>query len=217
MTEKRIPKEKYMNHLIPGLLLIPMLLSGCTAAPPSGAGAPVSLSTQYQIEKVNHISDLILERQVIPQDYFRFVDEDVQLQEKLQSYNDLTVSLTESATSYATSILSGLVEADEETAQRLIGPVCDHMDVPEQFHTMEGQIAHWSLYENAAELCRADPQLTHIIVPESGGSWGMWPSWLHTFGSVSDTTDQEYFQEYLALIDTLMDDLDQFRDALVCG
>lgn len=206
-----------MKRLTALALSMLILLSGCVAAPAAEAVDPISPSAQYQMEKVNDISDMILARQVIPQDYFRFVDEDSQLQEALGSYNDLTVHLTESATAYATSILSGLVEGDEETSQLLTGAIWDHMKVPDLFHEMEGRIAHYSLYENAAELCRADSLLTHIIVSEAGGSWSMWPSWLHTFGSVSDTTDQEYFQEYLALIDTVMDDLDQLRDALAYG
>lgn len=193
------------------LTLVAALLSGCA---PSGSASPApSPSEQYRIEKLNDISDLILARAVIPSDYFRFAGDDDRLLEDLRLYNQQTAELTLAATGNATSILSGLVEGDQNTAAQLSGAVWDHLKAPEAFHEMEGRIAHLSLYENAAELCQADPLLAHVIVPELGGSWGMWPSWLHTFGA-ADPYYQTLFQEYLELIDALMDGVDAARDSV---
>ena len=194
------------------LALAAVLLSGCA---PSGSASPApSPSEQYRIEKLNDISDLILERAVIPSDYFRYAADDARLLADIRLYNEQTGQLTLAATGYATSILSGLVEGDQDTAAQLSGAVWDHLKASEVFHEMERRIAHLSLYENAEELCRADPLLAHLIVPELGGSWGMWPSWLHTFGSAGDPNYQTLFQEYLELIDALMDGLDAARDSV---
>ena len=208
-----------MKRLLAGCLAAAALLAGCAAVPKEAGQGEDSPSAAYRAGKINDISDFILEREVVPGDYLRFLPEDSSLGETLQRYNEMTGQLTMDAMTQAVELCAALWSSrsgqltEEELAQaeqiseRLLGAAGDHWDTPEAIHQAEERIAHWALYENAKELCYGDPLLAHVLVPESGSSYGLWPGSLHGTGERA-----QRYEEYFALVDDLLDGLDALRD-----
>lgn len=208
-----------VKRLLAGCLAAAALLTGCAAASGGAGQGEASPSAAYRAEKINDISDFILEREVVPDDYLRFLPEDGSLGETLQRYNEMTGQLTMDAMTQAVELCSALwasrsgqltkeeLAQAEQISERLLGAAGDHWDTPEAIHQAEERIAHWALYENAKELCYGDPLLAHVLVPESGSSYGLWPGSLHGTGERA-----QQYEEYFALVDTMLDALDALRD-----
>lgn len=156
----------------------------------------------YRLEKLNQITDMVLERQVVPADYLRYVDEE--LAQAVEEYNSATTLLILRYTQTATDVVNTLVYEHMESPG-------DYQQ-PELYFDWIGRIAHYALYENTLALCSADPVLGYTLAKEVGGSYGMWPGYFHEEG-LADEDLRQQGEDYLTQVDTLLDQLDAARAA----
>ena len=169
-------------------LLLCLSITACgtgNTSEPAGDGASVTA------ERKGGIAGLILRREIVPQDYFRYLDESAAQQ--TGRYNELTSQLHLYYTGRAAEIAKALLY--------------EHGDDPgdyahsQLYYEWVGRIARCALYENAAELCANDPYLAYPLAKEAGGSFGLWADRLH---EDVDGEVKKQLTEYFTLIDTLL-------------
>ena len=211
-TEKEIPMKKLplicsLAALVLALTALGLTLTSHPAArnvsPSQDGSLALTAQQAYCLEQLDHITDLVLERQVIPADCLRYVDDD--LAQAVEAYNDSTVLLKLRYTRLATDIVDALVYEHAENPG-------DYQQ-PELYFDWIGRIAHYALYEDTYALCAADPVLGYTLAKESGGSYGLWPGYFHDQGLAYDQDLWQLGEDYFAQVDALLEQLDGARAA----
>lgn len=177
----------------------PPMVSGPSAEP----SAPADANAAYALEKLNEVSDMVLRREGVPEDYFRFLPEG--LAETMGQYNADTYVIKAYYGAYAVQVVTALLyEHNEDPGDYLRG---------ELFYSMVERISTLALYGNAEALCRVDPILSYTLVKESGGSYGMWAYRFHEADRVGEEMAQRV-NDYFTMLDGLFEQLDAARAAL---
>ena len=180
-----------MAKRILAVVLALLLFLSFTACVTVNNSEPASDDASVTTEQMGEITGLVLRREIIPQNYFRYLD--VSLVQQAERYNELTSQLHLYYTGRAAEIAKALLY--------------EHSEDPGDYHHSQlyyewiGGIARYALYENAAELCCNDDYLAYPLAKEAGGSFGMWAHRLHE--DVSDEI-KEQLTEYFTLIDTFL-------------
>ncbi len=174
-------------------------------APGRSAASPAqpAPADAYRVEKLNEVSDMVLGREVVPQDYLRYLPE--ALHEPIEQYNAETCVLKNNYGHHAVGIAKSLFyERDKDPGDYLRGDL---------FYAMIDRISTLALYRNAEQLCQTDPVLSYPLTKESGGSYGIWAYMLHKQAAVGEDLAQQ-IQDYFTMIDGLLAQLDDSRQAL---
>lgn len=169
-------------------------------ADPSAPAEPLDPNRAYRLEKLNEVNDMILARETVPADYFRYLDE--ALTPVLEDYNAQTRAMRIVYTERATHIAKSFFYEHQPDPGDYA-----HSDM---YYEWVARISHYAMYENARELCENDPYLSYNLSKEAGGSGGLWAWRLHE--SVSPEV-QEQTQAYFTMIDQLLTLLDEARQA----
>lgn len=193
-----------MKKYLTALLLAAMILSLAACATPEPPAAPsLTANQRYALEKLNQVNDMVLARETVPADYLRYLPDD--LSELVEEYNNRTGELRVRFTRNAKSIVHGLLyNLDDRTPPR-------EYEYPELYYDWVGRISHYALFENITELCENDPNLSYPLYVEGGGSYGMWALPSHFY----DDRDVQEIQDYLRLVEQLLDAFDAARETKV--
>lgn len=165
-----------------------------------GVFSPTS-ADPYPREKVEEICDRVLQRQVIPADLLRYIN-DEDLVSSLLEYNTETATLKSNYGRFGAEIAHALYyEHNPDPGDYLR---------PDRFYEMADRISTLALYKNCEELCGTDPILSYCLSKEAGGSYGIWAGRLHQPDYVGEDLAAQT-EAYFARIDRLLDRLDQDR------
>lgn len=129
------------------------------------------------LNKIMHVQQQIIDREVIKDDDLIGVTISSKLKEEIKEYNKLVPKLKGFFAGQAIReliLLSELKNLDGE----LYAP--DYLGIPSDIREYAEIITDLSLYKNCTELLCNDSRLTFIIYSEAGGSAGMWPYFWHT-------------------------------------
>lgn len=189
---------KVMRYVLAVMIVYLLLFAaGCSAETVAGTPAPsqsLNAADTYRLEKLNEISDMVLSREIVPQDYFRYLDE--ALVAAVESYNEETYRLREQHTVYAARVANAMFYENKESP--------GDYDQPQLYYEWIARISHYALYENVRELCGGDPYLSYPLGKEAGGSYGMWAADL-------ESGVKKNQQAYFAQVDALLGVLDAAR------
>lgn len=189
--------------------LLVWTLWGLAATPAAGpvfaaeAAAPIDAAQAYRLEKLNEVNDMVLRREVVPDDYLRYLPED--LAELVGQYNTDTTVMKNNYGHYAIGVVTALLyEHNEDPGDYLRG---------ELFYSMVDRISTLALHRNADALCHADPVLSYTLTKESGGSYGLWAYRIHEADRVGESLAQQA-EDYFTMLDGLFERFDAARAAL---
>ncbi|HHW31073.1 MAG TPA: hypothetical protein GXX20_05280 [Clostridiaceae bacterium] len=129
------------------------------------------------LDKIRHLQQQIIDREVIKDDSLIGVPMDDQLKEDIKEYNKLVPKLKGFFAEQAIRTLILLSELKNKDGE-LYAP--DYLDLPSDIREYAEIITDLSLYRNCTELLCNDSRLAFIIYAEAGGSAGMWPYFWHT-------------------------------------
>lgn len=182
LSEAPTPSEVSAPSKAPGGSALPSAPEG---------GSP----EDYRLGKLNEVNDLVLGRETVPADYLRYLPDDVKA--LVEKYNEQTGRMRVNYTGKAMQIVSALFYEGKSDP--------GNYDQSALYYEWIGRISHYALYENVDELCRNDPYLAYPLMVEEGGSYGMWPQFIH---------DRENGEEtgYFALVERLLDAMDAARE-----
>ena len=157
----------------------------------------------YRLEKLNEVNDMVLSRQIVSEDYLRYLPEE--LSAAVKQYNSDTAGLKQwyssTAEDYAASILYDFDPAPERP-----GPY----EESERYYQMVDRMSTLALFRNCADFYKLDPVLSFTVAHESGGSYGLWAGSFHESWYVGEELGQKA-ADYLDSVDALLDKLDEAR------
>ena len=119
-------------------------------------------------EKVEEIADMVLRRQPVPEDYLRYLDDD--LSAAVAGYNQATDTLKDAYADYAKDLFRGLFYEMFDDGSEDPG----FYQRPALYYQAVDRLSTLALYENASQLFCSDPALCSILAGERGGSPGLW-------------------------------------------
>lgn len=172
------------------------------SAPAPDVAGTLDAAAAYRLEKLNEVNDMVLAREAVPEDYLRYLPED--LREPVKQYNADTMEMKVSYEQRGTRIAESLLYEHKEDP--------GDYERGELFYSMADRISTLSLYRNVNQLCNLDPVLTYTLAKEGGGSYGMWAYYIE-HGNYGVETKQRR-AEYLDSVDALLDQFDAARTAL---
>jgi hypothetical protein len=133
------------------------------------------------LDKIRHIQQQIIDREVIKDDSLIGVSVDSQLKEDIKEYNKLVPKLKGFFSEQALRELISIFQLKNEDGEMYYSPnTLNYLDTPSDVREYTEIIAGLSLYENCTELLCNDSRLAFIIYSEGGGSVGRWPYFWHT-------------------------------------
>ena len=202
-NNRPVEKKRRGGWILPGLLFLILLLLAAILVRLSlerPSAAQTGAGSDFPAARIDAVSQLVLDREVVPEDYLRWLDEETA--QAVERYNDGTVRWTQYFANYAHSVAEGLFYEHKESP--------GDYDQPMLYYEWIGRISHLALYRNADELLLTDPYLVWPLAKESGGSYGLWASRIHAQSSLGDETYGE-LMAYLDETDALLDALDEAR------
>lgn len=169
----------------------------------------------YRLEKLNEVCGMVLERRIVPQDYLRYLDED--LAQGVEDYNQATAGLKQRYLYFAERAANSLSQPPDGSAAEEEQPPDYYQWFvegyhPDRYYAFLDHLSALALFPNAPELIRSDPVTSYPSVVESGSSYGLWAWALHEDFHVGEETAQEV-QDYFAQCGALLDQIDAARAA----
>ncbi len=204
------------------VLVLWLILRGIgqpAAAEPAPTPAPATeqdANAAYRLEKLNNVNDMILSREIVPQDYLRYLEEG--LAGMVEEYNSLTARLKSCYLSHMSNTAWSLaynydgVSAPEAYSSRPSYYYLADPDHPNRYYTFIDRASTLALFPNYSDLAQTDPATAYLAWAESGSSSGLWAtSLLHT--SLADEETRTMTEEYFHNIDAILDRIDAVRAA----
>lgn len=177
-----------------------------TPAPGSGT-AQSDPNRAYALEKLNEVNDMVLDRQMVPGDYLRYLDE--ALAEKVEEYNDALANAKGITLRYAKIWADSLrnvspeddwySEADADYAQYL-------KEGDNYFRFIEEFSTALLYYPNHHAFMFFQTVVGYPAGCEAGGSAGLWAT-----GFYLDEHERKDIAELNAIADELLDQFDNAR------
>lgn len=194
--------------ILAGVILVSAAL--VTAGLFAGAGRPaepaqavqMDAEAAYRLEKLNEVNDMVLRREAVPEDYLRYLPEE--LREPVKRYSADTAGMKADYELRGTQIAQALLYEHREDP--------GDYERGELFYAMAERISTLSLYRNVSELCQADPVLVYTLAKESGGSYGAWAYYIEK-GVGDDEDAVRRRADYLDAVDALLEQFDACRAA----
>ena len=129
------------------------------------------------LDKIRHLRQQIIDREVIKDDSLIGVPIDKQLKEDINEYNLLVPGLKGFFAQKAIRTLLWVL-SNETYEYGELGAL-DYLEIPSDIREYAAIVADLSLYKNSRDLLNNDSRLAFFIFVEGGGSLGMWPSFWH--------------------------------------
>lgn len=222
-----------MKKLLASLLAIVMALALTACAPMSDSGSPApspdaaqsatgtpepgpdtaqsALNRAYALEKLNEVNDMVLNRQVVPGDYLRYLDEE--LAEKVEEYNSALANAKGAAVRYAKDwaesfrdFFGNLSPEDDgyDAAYASYGRYLEEGDNYYRFIEEFSTALLW--YPNHYAFMIFQPVVGYPAGRELGGSGGLWAN-----GYYLEDWQRTSIDELTAIADELLDQFDNAR------
>ena len=196
-------KQDLTLYVLAGAILISAGLLTWTTAQSKEHSDPAAV---YRLEKLNEVSDMVLDRKIVPDSYLCYLEED--LAASVAEYNTATSGLFSDYRSFAADVLDSILMEQPENSRGWYGQV---LETPEMRLEWEERLAHAALYQNSWELLRADPSLVgHHLMQEAGGSGSLFASALHEDWYMDEDLAARV-KEYFVQVEQLCGQLDQTR------
>lgn len=178
-----------MRNRILAIILAAFLAVGLTAC-----GNPADMSREALYDD---LADMIDDREQVPEAYLACLEEP--LAARLRDYNEQTAALRD----YYTQKGLGIAENFDPWLQ--IFGIRDRWTV--HYELFSGRYARHCLYPDASRRVWRDQYLHAFADFSSGGSYGLWASWMHEDVVMGDWFTAERIQGYFELIDGLTEEL----------
>lgn len=179
------------------------------------------LLNQYNIQKINEISDKIIDREPVEEAYFYYLEKDNELMNEIEQYNRKTRDLKQFFTKFALNLVSDICQLEgfyfinDDGMSSVSYSSIDYTKMPSDVHNLVDLIVNYSLQKNCADLINADPTLLQIIVDSLGGSYGMWPENLHdTLKIENPQLPYSELEDYFDLTKSLLKKLENYKHNL---
>lgn len=166
----------------------------------SGPEARADPAEEYRRGKVAEVSSMVLNREIVPGDYFRYLDEE--LAEAVEEYNSETCSMRSYYMEYAEKNILGLLEFYQECGEE----IPSFADSQERIWQAADHISDCALHREPYWLYYQDPVVWRILKKEGGGSGSLWlnkPAWAHNVGTERAAKAEAYFAQVEELLDRL--------------
>lgn len=173
-----------------------------------------ALKISRKVEMVDKVGDMILNREVVPDAYFYYLEDSKDLLDSVKTHNRLTAEWTEYFTQEATRVMIALFELKEQDGSVMSDNAFVFLKMPAEIGELVERICNYSLYRNCTELILSDTKLARVISGELGGSYGMWPHFWHT-ERIQDEDTKVRLAEYLDLEDHLIPQIEEYRSSLI--
>jgi hypothetical protein len=137
-------------------------------------------------DPVTQIIRGIANRDVIDETLFSSVSDDQELTGMLRRYNELTsylfgVFFERAATTIVNVTIDGFdFSAGVDFSYGSLKSPPSYPFAPERISESAWRIAIHSLYPDVTERIEADPYFSGVLAKEAGGSYGMWPEYVHS-------------------------------------
>lgn len=165
----------------------------------------------YRLEKLNEVSDMALARQVVPEDYLRYLDEAVA--EKVKAYNaalcNAKLGTLQYAKGWAESIRADkdLTPADNGYDARF-ADYGRYLDEGDNYYRFIEEFSTALLYPNYADFTVFGTVVGYPAGSESGGSGGLWAT-----GYYLEDWQKGAVEELATAVDELLNEADAARQA----
>ena len=201
MKKQSIPLYVLAAAILASAVLIAWRLPGSTAGTDTAAPDPAAA---YRLEKLNEVGDMVLNRQVVPEDYLRYLDG--ALAQAVAEYNGATAALKSGYSSYAEGVAKSLYYGWEDSTWQ------EDYNRPDRYYRFIDRLSTLALFSNISDLSRTDPETSYSAAKEGGGSAGLWAWALHEDFHVGEELARSV-QDYFTQIDALLDQIDAARAA----
>lgn len=203
--ERKICISLYV--LVASILLSALAVAWAIRSQPVPEADPAAEAAERcRLEKVAEISTMVLNREVVPAEYSRYLDEE--LAEAVKEYNTESSYLREFYVQYAEKNIRGLAQYYQDSGMELPLFCTDERVLMQAAH----HIASCALYREPYCHYGQDPAAQRIAMKESGGSGGLWldaPHWGHNLMMAgADREEVRRVERYLDQVDALLDALD---------
>lgn len=185
------------------LLLSAAALAAVLLAPRAGEDAP-SATDAYRLEKLNAVSDLVLERQVVPSDYLRYLDEE--LAAAVEEYNWQLANTKSAAVAYAIDVADSFARQAEEDG--MYAGYARYLEQGDNYFRFVEEFSTAILYPSSDRswLTLSGTVSGYPAGQESGGSGGLWATGVMIDPAVPT-------EALFSAADALLDQMDAARAA----
>jgi len=156
----------------------PAIQADDTPSPPAAsASAPVpthSPQDAYRLEKLNAVNDLVLDRQVVPGDYLRYLDQD--LAEQVEGYNAALADARGETIRYAKGWADTFREMspEDDWYDEALASYGRYLEEGDNYHRFIEEFSAALLYPNADDFTLFGTVVGYPAGNEMGGSGGLW-------------------------------------------
>lgn len=213
-----------MKKLLPLYLTAALALTLTACAPASDLGTPASdpgtpasspsaaqpdPNRAYAMEKLNEVNDMVLNRQVVPGDYLRYLDE--ALAEKVGEYNSALVNAKAVTVSYAKGWADTFRDSfrnmspEDDGYDEAYAGYGRYLEEGDNYFRFIEEFSGALLYPNPGDFTFFQTVVGYPAGSEAGGSGGLWAT-----GYYLNEQQRASIDELTAAVDGL---LDQFDDA----
>lgn len=204
------------------VLAMAMALSACGGqadAPasdvtPSAAPAPSSGAAQpdpnraYALEKLNEVNDMVLNRQMVPQDYLRYLDEPLAI--KMVEYNSTLSSAKAITIRYAKGWADSFrnMTPEDDWYDAAFASYGRYLEEGDNYFRFIDEFSTALLYPNSYDFPLFGTVVGYPAGSEAGGSGGLWAT-----GFYLSDSEKQCISALTALVDDLLDQFDAARAA----
>jgi len=141
---------------------------------PPAAVPSLSPQEAYRLEKVNEVSDLVLDRQVVSEDYLRYLDE--ALAEQVKAYNSALVNAKGETLRYAKSWADTFrdMSPEDDWYDEAYAGYGEYLEAGDNYARFIDEFSTALLYPNANDFTYFGTVVGYPAGSEAGGSGGLW-------------------------------------------
>lgn len=202
--ERKICVSLYV--LAASILLSALALAWAVRSRPAEAETAAEAAERCRLEKVAEISTMVLNREIVPAEYSRYLDEETA--KAVEAYNGESSYLREFFVQYAEKNIRNLAQYYQDSGMELPLFCTDERVLMQAAH----HIASCALYREPYCHYGQDPAAQRIVMKESGSSGGLWLGRIHWEHNLmmagADKEAVRRVERYLDQVDALLDALD---------
>jgi len=159
----------------------------------------------YCLEKLNEVNDMVLDRQVVPEDYLRYLDE--ALSEKVKTYNSALVNAKAETVRYAKGWADSFREMspEDDWYDEGFAGYGRYLEEGDNYFRFIEEFSAALLYPNANDFTFSATVVGYPAASEAGGSGGLWATgyyldktWIDTLTSAADELLDQFDAERAA-------------------
>lgn len=211
---KKLPTIALIVALAAAILALAALVAAIALPQPTApedATPGQSAQDAYRLEKLNEVSDMALARQVVPEDYLRYLDEAVA--EKVEAYNaalcNAKIGALQYAKDWAESIRASKdLSPEDDGYDAAFADYGRYLDEGDNYYRFIEEFSTALLYPNHSDFTVFGTVVGYPAGSEVGGSGGLWAT-----GYYLGDWKRVVVEELATAVDELLDQCDAARQA----